>query len=39
MSFKVLFLIALFAPLLLIAAGAIMHEPNPEPRRNTQLPP
>jgi hypothetical protein len=39
MSFKILFLIALFAPLLLIAAGAIVHGPHREPRQNTELPP
>jgi len=39
MSFKIVFLIALFAPLVLIAAGAILHGPDREPRRDTQLPP
>jgi hypothetical protein len=39
MSFKILFLIALFAPLLLIAAGAAVHRSHREPRENTELPP
>ncbi len=39
MSFKILFLIALFAPLLVIAAGAVVHGANREPRQNTKLPP
>ena len=39
MSFKILLVIALFAPLLLIAAGAIVNGPHLEPRRNTELPP
>ncbi len=39
MSFKILLVIALFAPLLLIAAGAIVHGPHREPRRDTELPP
>jgi hypothetical protein len=33
MSFKILFLIALFAPLLLIAAGAILHGPKTNQNR------
>jgi hypothetical protein len=39
MSFKIVFLIALFAPLVLIAAGAILHGSDREPRRDTQVPP
>jgi hypothetical protein len=39
MSFKILFLIALFAPLLLIAAGTIARGPKRQPTRDTQLPP
>jgi hypothetical protein len=31
MSFKILFLVALFAPLVLIAAGAVVNEPIREP--------
>jgi hypothetical protein len=38
MSFKTLFLIALFAPLLVIAAGTVVHGTNREPRQNTKLP-
>jgi hypothetical protein len=38
MSFKILFLVALFAPFLLIATGAILRGPKEEPGRNTQLP-
>jgi hypothetical protein len=33
MSFKILLLIALFAPLLLIAAGAILHGPKTDQNR------
>ena len=39
MSFKIIFLIALFAPLLLIAADVIRQGPKREPTHGTQLPP
>jgi len=39
MSFKILFLIAVFTPFLLIAAGAIARGPKREPLQDTQLPP
>jgi len=39
MLFNILFLIALFTPLLVIAAGVLVHGQDRERRRNTQVPP
>ena len=39
MSFKVMFLIAVYLPLFFVAAGAIAHGRKPEPKRDSELPP
>jgi hypothetical protein len=39
MSFKILLLMALFLPMLLVAAGTMLHGPHRQPTQNTQLPP
>jgi len=39
MAFKILFMFPLFAPVLLIAAGIVMHGPQREPAQSTKLPP
>jgi hypothetical protein len=39
MAFKILFMFALFAPVLLIAVGIVMHGPQREPTQSTELQP
>jgi hypothetical protein len=39
MSFKILLLIALYVPMLVVAAGTILHDPHRQPTQNTQMPP